>query len=168
MRAIQLSLIAALTACPAPAFSAERVTKVEAVLAWTLYADGKSAHEFCFITAEAKPSAAGDAAASLPRVYLTAWPKEGVKAELSFLVGPSVKTGSGPSAQSGQTQVQLISRDDRLYVSSATDETKLIEAMKRGTDLSVKATPGGQAKFAATFSLGGFGQALAKLRNLCG
>lgn len=163
-----LSVIAALTAYATAAYAVERVDKIEAILAWTLYADSAATHDICFISAVPKSSIPDGASRDAPRAYLTAWPKERVKAEVSFRMGFPVNPTSEPTALIGLTEVKLFNRDDRLYVVDAAQETRLVEAMKRGTDIRVVATSERGTKVTDIYSLGGFSQAFAKLQSLCG
>lgn len=159
-------IAAALTLQPA-ALSAETVTKVETVSDWSLYADGASPHKFCFVSTEPKSSDPADTAREAPRAYISAWPKDGVKAEVSFRLGFPVKKGTEISASVAPAGFQLFTSDDRAFVKDATQELKLVEAMKKGSKLTLSSKTQTGVAVTDTYSLTGLGGALQKLQETC-
>ncbi len=71
-------------------------------------------------------------------LYISAWPKEGVKSEISIKMGYPVKTGSTVAVTVGSDAFDLFGKDDRAFVADPTEELKLIEAMKKGSKLTVQ------------------------------
>ena len=137
---------------------------------WTLYSNDDSAGKICFLAA---PPAATEPAA-LNRdpalFYISAWPKDGVKSEVSFKVGFPVKKTSEPSAAiagSAPASFKLFVKDDRAYVSDATQELKLLEALKKGSKLTVQAVSERGTTVTDTYSLAGITAALQALAGGC-
>lgn len=163
-------LAASLLACfgsVAFAYGAESVTKVDRFSDWSLYADTNSPHLFCFVASEPKSSEPKAATRDAPLVYISAWPKDGVKAEVSFRMGFPVMSGREPVVNVGDTQFKLFAADDRIYVKDATQELKLVEAMKKGAELKANVVSERGTEIVDTYSLSGLGQALAKLQGEC-
>ena len=162
-----LALSAAGLCLNAAAFAASGVAKVETFSAWTIFADAKVPHEFCFVTSEPTASEPQSASRAPPRLYVSAWPKDGVKAEVSFRMGFPVKKASESAIHVGEVLFKLFGSDDRIYVNDATQELKLVDAMKKGADLKAEVTSDRGTAITDTYSLAGLGQALAKLQDVC-
>lgn len=162
------SLCAAIVAsAAAPALAADAVAKTDTVSDWSVYADDKKPHKFCFVSSEPKSSEPVDTARDAPRAYISAWPKDGVKAEVSFRLGFPPKKSSDITATVSPAGYKLFVDDDRAYVQDPTQELKLVEAMKKGSKLVVtSSTPTGVA-VTDTYSLSGLGSALQKLQETC-
>ena len=151
----------------APGARAEAVSRLASFQDWSLYTDEKSPHLFCFLTSEPKSSDPADTPREPPRVYITAWPKEGVKAEPSIRLGFPAKKGSDISVAINNASFKLFAADERAYVQDATQELKLIDAMKKGNKLAVTATTATGTSITDTYSLTGLGQAIQELHATC-
>jgi invasion protein IalB len=100
--------------------------------------------------------------------YISAWPKDGVKAEVSVKLGFPVKSGSDVKVSIDKDSFKLFPKDERAFVADATQELKLIEAMKKGTRLKVEAKgERGTTTTTDTYSLSGFSQAIQALAAAC-
>ncbi len=146
---------------------AEAVTKVEAFMDWQLFADDTAKHLFCFVTSEPKTSLPAGASREAPRAYISAWPKDGVKAEVSFRMGFPIKKASDASVTVSPATFKLFAADDRAYMQDPTQELKLVEAMKKGATLTIEVTSERGTAVTDTYSLSGLGQALQKLQEVC-
>lgn len=140
-------------------------TQLEQFNDWVLLADGP-AKTVCFIASQSKtePAATPREAAVL---YVSAWPKEGIKGELSARLSVKPKKGADISLSVGAASFKLFARDDRVFVDDATRELKLIEALKKGAKATLRVEPEKGGPVSETFSLAGFGQALQALAAHC-
>lgn len=133
---------------------------------WSLLVDS-DAKTVCFV---ATPAKAADAKAA-PRenvfLYVSAWPKEGVKSELSARLGVKPRKGSDVTITVGSASFKMFAKDDRAFVEDPTRELKLIEAMKKGAKAVVQVEPEKGAAATDTFSLIGLGNALQALASKC-
>lgn len=150
-----------------PAAWAEDVSKLATLIDWALYTDSKSPHQFCFVTSEPKSSQPADAAREAPRIYISAWPAEGIKGEVSFRLGFPPKKASEILASVEPSSFKLFSADERAYVHDQTQELKLVDVMKKGSKLTVSATTATGTAVTDTYSLTGLGQALQELQKTC-
>ena len=147
--------------------AAETVTKADTFGDWTLFVDAKSPHLFCFVTSEPKSSEPADTAREAPRVYISAWPKDGVKGEVSFRLGFPTKKASEITASVPPAGFKLFAADDRAYVQDATQELKLLDAMKKGAKVTISASTQTGVAVADNYSLSGLGQAMGQLQATC-
>jgi len=150
-----------------PALGAEPMTRVNTYGDWSLLTDANDPHLFCFITSEPKTSEPPDAPREAPHAYISAWPKDGIRAEVSFLVGFRVKKNVQGTATVSPSGFKLFGASDRAYVSDSTQELKLVEAMRKGNSMSIAIASDRGVNVVDTYSLNGIGQALQKLQETC-
>lgn len=163
-------LVAAVTAAAgfmAPCARAQNVSKLATMADWSLYTDAASPHLICFITSTPKSSEPPDAKREAPRIYISAWPKDGVKGELSVRLGFAAKEGAEVTAAVGTQTFRLFSSAERAYVEDPTAELKLLDAMRKGARLAISATTSGGTAITDTYSLSGLGQAMGELQSTC-
>jgi invasion protein IalB len=154
-------------AVPARALSAERVSLDHTYGDWSLMVDGNNPHLFCFVTSEPKSSAPNNTQRQAPRAYISAWPKDGIRAEVSFRMGFRIKKNTPGMATISPAGFRLFGSGDRAYVSDSTRELKLVDAMRKGTTMTVAASSDRGATVTDTYSLIGIRQALQKLQETC-
>ncbi|MBS0253166.1 MAG: hypothetical protein JSR78_19065 [Proteobacteria bacterium] len=163
-----LIILLLFAAAPGRTFAAEQqMTRVNTYGAWSLMTDTADPHLFCFITSEPTSSQSASASRQSPRAYISAWPKDGIRAEVSFRMGFRIKKNAPGMATVSPTGFRLFGSGDRVYVSDSTRELKLVEAMRKGSTMTVAATPASGATVTDTYSLSGVGQALQKLQETC-
>jgi hypothetical protein len=160
-------LAALVSAVLAGGAQAQSVTKAGTFGDWSLYTDDKKPHQFCFVASEPKSSEPADAARDAPHLYISAWPKDGVKAEVSFLLGFPTKKNSEITASIAPAGFKLFANDDRAFVQDSTQELKLVEAMKKASKLTVTATMQTGVAVSDGYSLSGLAQAMSELQSSC-
>ena len=128
--------------------------------------DGKPA-KVCFAVSEPKTLDPGDGKRKRAFFYVSSWPKDGVKAEVSVNMGFELRPNVQIAVTVGSATFNLFAKDDKAFVADATDELKLIESMKRGSTMIVRgmAADGGQTT--DTYSLSGITAALRNLQQSC-
>jgi invasion protein IalB len=146
---------------------AQEVSKLATMVDWALYTDAASPHLFCFITSAPKSSDPADTKREAPRVYISAWPKDGVKGEFSVRLGFPAKKGTEITAAVGTQTFRMFASSERAFVQDATAELKLLEAMRKGARLSVSATTATGTAVTDSYSLSGLGQAMGELQSTC-
>jgi hypothetical protein len=165
MRTTIASAIVAITLTGAVA--AQTVDLVEKQGAWSLYADTATPKAVCFIAAQ--PQAVEPLGANRGPIffYISAWPKDGVKAEPSVKVGYPVAADKEMSVTVGTDTFKLFIKGERGFVSDPNEELKLVEALKKGSNAFVKAVSARGTATTDTYSLAGLSAALDKLAAAC-
>lgn len=134
---------------------------------WSLFAHDKSENKICFAATQPKDSSPAGASREGVFFYVSAWPKDGIKTEISIRLGYQIKEGSTVRVSVGSNSFDLFAKDDNAFVADATDELKLIDAMKRGSSMKVDATSDAGSATSDTYSLMGVSAALRGLSNNC-
>jgi hypothetical protein len=145
---------------------AETMTRVDNYGDWTLLTDSATPHLFCFVTSEPKSSTPTDVQRQAPRAYISAWPRDGIRGEVSFRMGFAIKKSAQGTASVGAGGFKLFGSRDRAFVSDSTQELKLIEAMRKGSSMTV-AIGSDKGTVTDTYSLSGVAAALQKLQDTC-
>jgi hypothetical protein len=147
--------------------SAQTVSLVEHQGTWGLYADTADPKQVCFVAAQ--PQAVEPIGANRGPIYfyIAAWPKDGIKLEPSIKAGYPVKPDKDMTVTVGPDTFKLFGKGDRGFVSDPTDELKLIESMKKGSNAVVKGVSAKGTGTTDTYALSGLSQALDKMAATC-
>ncbi len=133
---------------------------------WRVLTHTEGAAQICFTIAQPRTSEPA-AAAESAYFYVSAWPKDGVRSEVSVKTSVALKPGAPATIAIDQTIFKLFSRGDRAYVIDATDELKLLDAMKKGSTVVVLAQSEQGVVSKDTYSLAGITQALQAVSGGC-
>jgi len=134
---------------------------------WSLNLSEGPSSKLCFAATEPKSKEPAGANRTKTVFYVSAWPKEGVKSEISVKLGFPIKTGSQVTVTVGKDAYKLFAKEERAFVADATQELKLIEAMKKASKMVVQATSERGTATSDTYSLSGLNQALAAMATSC-
>lgn len=152
----------------APLAANAQATTVEGTFgAWSLYENEDAGSKLCFVAAtpsEKKPATANRGPSLL---YVSAWPKDGIRSEVSVKLGYPVKADSTVTVTIGTDTFSLFPKDERAFVADATQELKLVEALKKGSKADVTATSARGTETTDTYTLSGLTQALTELSKQC-
>ena len=147
-----------------PLWAAEQLSKHQS---WTLFMHKSADATTCFAASQPTESLPKGANRDAIHFYVSAWPKDGVKSEVSVKLGYPIKQGSSVSVKIGSDTFKLFSDDQRGYVADPTEELKLVEAMKKGSSMQVLATSQRGTDTTDTYSLSGVSQALQAMAEKC-
>ena len=149
---------------------ANAATIVNTFSDWTLYASEDGASKLCFLAALPAQTQPTGVSRDAALTYVSAWPRDGVKSEISFKIGFPVKKTTEPIASiMGQSasSYKLFVKEDRAYVADATQELKLLEALKKGSKLTIQAIASDGTTVTDTYLLQGITAGLQALASGC-
>lgn len=146
---------------------ASAATLVKTYRDWSLFSHEQSDKKICFAATQPKDTTPAGANREGVFFYVSAWPKDGVKSEVSVRLGYQIKQGSTVKVSVGSNSFDLFAKDDKAFVADATQELKLIDAMKAGSSMKVEATSDSGSETSDTYSLIGISAALKGLSESC-
>ncbi len=158
----------------APAFSAPTAGSSEPTLlgqfgAWGAYTASSSGKKVCF--ALAKPTSSKTNPPNRPRdpayAFVSTRPAEKVTNEVSVTMGYTLKPGSEATLEVAGASYAMYAQGDGIWIKNAADEDRLIDAMRKGTDATVKGVSSKGTQTTDVFSLKGLSQALDKIAQDC-
>jgi hypothetical protein len=100
-------------------------------------------------------------------IFISDRPGEGVKNEVSIVMGFDVKPDSSPSAEIGSNQFEMAPKGANLWVKNAARESQFVEALRRGQRLVVKAASKKGNVTTDTYALTGLAPALDRIGKEC-
>ncbi len=162
-----LAIALAFAAFSGPALAQNAAMVMKEFGTWSLHQSRDASHNICYAVSKPtrkKPKKANRAAILF---YVSAWPKDGVRNQISVKLGYPIDVKKPVTIQINANTFKLLARDERAYVYDATQELKLLEAIKNGSQMVVKATSKRGTQTTDTYSLKGASSALKSLTENC-
>jgi invasion protein IalB len=166
---------AAKSAAPAPAPAAAAAaggaepTLIGQYGTWGAYAATPSGKRVCF--ALAKPASSKTNPPNRPRdpayAFVSTRPAEKVVNEVSIMIGYQLKPGSESTLEVGGASYAMYTQGDGLWIKNAAEEERMVDAMRKGADVTVKGISAKGTETTDTFSLKGLSQALDRIAQDC-
>lgn len=159
---------------PAPAAAAAAAGGAEPTLigqfgTWGAYTATPNGRKVCF--ALAKPSSSKTNPPNRPRdpayAFVSTRPAEKVVNEVSVMIGYALKPGSESSIEVGGASFAMYTQGDGLWIKNAAEEERMVEAMRKAADATVKGISAKGTETTDIFSLKGLSQALDRLAQDC-
>ncbi|MEP9350043.1 invasion associated locus B family protein [Xanthobacter sp. KR7-225] len=100
-------------------------------------------------------------------LFVSTRPSQNVKEEVSITVGFPLKEKSTVTVTVGTTKFELYTQDQGAWVRNAADEAKLVDAMRKGRDVTVVSTSSRGNETTDKYSLSGVSQALDRVAQEC-
>ncbi len=136
---------------------------------WGAYTASPGGKKVCF--ALAKPTASETNPPNRPRnpvyMFISTRPADKVTNEVSLVVGYPFKAGTEATAQVGGTSFPLYTQQDGAWIKDATEEAKMVGAMRGGESAVIKGVSAKGTQSTDTFSLKGVAQALDRTAQEC-
>jgi invasion associated locus B (IalB) protein len=136
---------------------------------WGAYSASPGGRKLCF--ALAKPASSQSNPSGRPRdpafAFVSTRPAEKVKDEVSLIIGYPFKPNSEATVEVAGASYALYTQGDGAWIKNAAEEARLVDAMRKGSDMVVKGTSGRGTQTADTFSLKGLAQALDRVGQEC-
>ena len=170
-RVASLSVLAGLALSFAAASAADDATLLGVSKSWEAVQAKTSDGKTCFARSKPKSVLPKKAARDAILFMISDWPGRNVKSEVEVVPGYIYKDGEPVFAQVGDLKIELFSRNDNnvgtAWVKDAEEETKLIEAMRTGSTITVSGVSKRGTKTKDTYSLSGLSSALEKIHTAC-
>jgi invasion protein IalB len=136
---------------------------------WGAYTATPNGKKVCF--ALAKPSSSKTNPPNRPRdpayAFVSTRPAEKVTNEVSIMIGYTLKPGSESTLEVGGGSYAMYAQGDGLWIKNAAEEERMVDAMRKSADVTVKGMSAKGTETTDTFSLKGLSQALDRLAQDC-
>jgi hypothetical protein len=167
MRLIFRTMLGASLFAATAATASAQTKLVDTFNDWHLYSHNSSSENVCFVASTPKTSEPASANRQPTYFYISAWPKDGVRTELSVKFGYPFKEGSEATITIGNDTFKLFIKGDRGFVNNPIEELKLLEAMKGGSTMVVEGVSKQGTVTKESFSLMGVTKAVQTLTSQC-
>lgn len=136
---------------------------------WGAYTATPNGKKVCF--ALAKPSSSKTNPPNCPRdpayAFVSTRPAEKVVNEVSIMIGYALKPGSESTLEVGGASYAMYTQGDGLWIKNAAEEERMVDAMRKAADATVKGMSAKGTETTDVFSLKGLAQALDRLAQDC-
>lgn len=133
---------------------------------WNVYAFSENSQKICYIASEPKKQEGDYTRRGNPAVLVTRRPEPRVD-EVSVQPGYSYKEGSEVQVGIGNRKFALFTRGEHAWTKSEEEDQALIDAMKRGSQMTVRGTSTKGTFSLDTYSLLGFTAAYQAMLSAC-
>jgi invasion protein IalB len=136
---------------------------------WGAYLANSGGRKVCF--ALSKPVSAETDPPNRPRdppyLFVSTRPAENVRNEVSAIMGYPLRPNSDATVEIGSDKYAMYTQNDGAWVKNPAEETRMIEAMRKGADLVVKGVSSRGTQTTDRYSLKGVSQALDRVDQEC-
>lgn len=136
---------------------------------WGAYTATNGGRKVCY--ALAKPSSQATDPPNRPRdpayIFVSTRPAENVRNEVSIVIGYPFKPGSEASADIGSAKYAMYTQQDGAWIKNAAEEARMVDTMRRGSDMVVTGESGRGTKSTDRYALKGLSQALDRVAQEC-
>ena len=155
---------------PAPAIAGgAEPTLIGQFGTWGAYTATPNGKKVCF--ALAKPASSKTNPPNRPRdpayAFVSTRPSEKVVNEVSIMIGYALKPGSDSTLEVGGASYAMYGQGDGLWIKNAAEEERMVDAMRKAADATVKGISAKGTETTDVFSLKGLSQALDRLAQDC-
>ncbi|HKU05662.1 MAG TPA: invasion associated locus B family protein [Bradyrhizobium sp.] len=153
----------------APAAGGAEPTLLGQYGTWGAYTATPNGKRVCF--ALAKPSSSKTNPPNRPRdpayAFVSTRPGEKVVNEVSIMIGYQLKPGSESSLEVGGASYAMYTQGDGIWIKNAAEEERMVDAMRKSADVTVKGISTKGTETTDIFSLKGLSQALDRIAQDC-
>ena len=151
----------------APAAGAPKPSQIDKVNDWGVYAAGAGKAKACYVLAEPKERAPKTLKRDQGYVFITQRPGEGVRNEVSVVMGFDVKPESTPKAEIGSANFAMIAKGGNLWLKNPAQEGDFVAALRKSPRLIIKADSLRGNTTTDTYALAGVSAALDRATKEC-
>jgi hypothetical protein len=160
-------------AAPAPAAAAPAGDAQPTLLGqygdWGAYSAAPGGRKVCFSIAKPKTSQTTPPGRKRDQAYvfISDRPAENVRNEVSVIIGYPFKASTDATAEIGTDKFAMYTLNDGAWIKNVAEEARMVDSMRKGSDLTVKGVSGHGTESSDQYSLKGLSQALDRASQEC-
>jgi Invasion associated locus B (IalB) protein len=136
---------------------------------WAAYYATPGGKKVCFSIAKPKSSLTNPTGRKRDQAWLFVAdrPAENVHNEVSVIIGYPFKPQTEASAEIGSAKFAMYTLNDGAWIKNVAEEARLVDAMRKGSDLTIKGMSGHGTESTDQYALKGLSQAIEKADQEC-
>ena len=134
---------------------------------WGAYTAGAGKGRTCYALSKPGQRAPANLKRDPAYVFISNRPGEGVKNEVSIIMGFDVKADAAATADVGSNSFEMVAKAANLWVKNPAKEGEFIEALRKGQRLVVKASSKKDNVTTDTYTLAGLLPAMDRIGKEC-
>jgi hypothetical protein len=133
---------------------------------WVVFTDTVGGQDLCYAATEATSKSPSSANHGAVWYYVTTWKSGAATAQPSVRVGYDFREGSSPKTRIGRSSWTLFTSGREAFAEDA-DDKAIVEALRKGANLSFEGTSARGTSVSYKFSLSGSAAAIDKSIEAC-
>jgi invasion protein IalB len=134
---------------------------------WGVYVSQNPKTKVCYALSQPKERQPGGLKRDPGYFFISTRPGENVHNEVSVVVGFTIKDGADAIVDIGGASFPFFTKNDGAWMKNAAEEARLIDALRKGRDFTIKSTSLRGNATNDRYSLSGIGQALDRVDQEC-
>jgi Invasion associated locus B (IalB) protein len=136
---------------------------------WGAYWATPNGRKVCFTIAKPKTSTTNPAGRKRDQAYvfISTRPAENVRNEVSVIIGYPFKDKTDATAEIGTDKFAMYTLNDGAWIKNVAEEARMVDAMRKGSDLTVKGVSRQGTESTDAYSLKGLSQAVDRTAQEC-
>ncbi|WP_460450585.1 invasion associated locus B family protein [Alsobacter sp. SYSU BS001988] len=134
---------------------------------WGAYASSTGKGKVCYALAQPKERLPKSLTRDPGYLFIANRPAEGVRNEVSMVLGFATQDGGDGKAVIGANSFALVTKGNAAWVKNAAEDSAFVEAMRRGQTLTIEAKSKRGNSSTDRYVLSGLTQALDRVRKEC-
>jgi invasion protein IalB len=136
---------------------------------WGAYSATPGGRKVCFSIAKPKSSVTNPPGRKRDQAYvfISTRPAENVRNEVSVIIGYPFKDSTDATAEIGTDKFAMYTLNDGAWIKNVAEEARMVDSMRKGSDLTVKGVSGRGTESSDSYSLKGLSQALDRATQEC-
>jgi hypothetical protein len=134
---------------------------------WGAYASDTAKGKVCYALAKPKERLPKTLTRGDGYLFISNRPAEGVRNEVSMVLGFPTADGQEGSATIGTANFALITKGEAAWVKNAAEDAAFVDALRKGTSLTLKAKSKKGNESTDRYALNGLVQALDRVKKEC-
>jgi len=134
---------------------------------WDAFKRAQGGETACYVVSTPTDKAPKNVNRDPTFFMVTNWQGRPANAEPSIIIGYPFRDGSTATVTVGSAKFEFFTKSDGAWLADPSDEKRLIDAMKNGSNMIVKGTSGRGTLTTDKYSLLGISAALDKIGEAC-
>jgi invasion protein IalB len=136
---------------------------------WGAYYATPGGRKVCFSIARPKSSVTNPAGRKRDQAFMfvSSRPGENVRDEVSVIIGYPFKPNTDASVEIGAVKFAMYTLNDGAWIKNVAEEPRMVDAMRKGAELTIKGVSGHGTESTDQYSLKGLAQAIDRADQEC-
>lgn len=134
---------------------------------WQAFSSQQGRSKVCYALAKPESRSPANLKDVEGMLFVSNRPGEGVRNEISFVMNFDVKEGVEHQAVIGNDRFALVAKGQNMWLKNPAEETRMLDAMRRGSGLEIKAMSKRGNPTADKYSLAGISQVVKRAEDAC-
>ncbi len=134
---------------------------------WQAFSSQQGRSKICYALSKAESRSPANLKEVEALLFISSRPSEGVRNEISFVMNFDLKDDVEHQAIIGEERFALVAKGQNMWLKNPAEEGRVLDSMRKGTGLEIKATSKRGNATADKYSLAGLTQVVKRAEDAC-